>query len=131
MRYLLDTSAILALYQREPGALRVQALLLDETNEVLISVLSLAELFRRLKSVVSASSFEELIANLQRATVSVFIDEAVVNCSNELFEAAAARLPLADSLIAACAAQENAILVHRDQHFESIPLAMLAREKLS
>jgi len=45
---LLDTSALLIHFYKEPGGDRVQDLLADESNEVLIASVSITELARRL-----------------------------------------------------------------------------------
>jgi predicted nucleic acid-binding protein len=48
------------------------------------------------------------------------VDEAVVLRAIALREAASARLPTIDALIAATAAHHSATLVHRDPHFLAI-----------
>ncbi len=40
------------------------------------------------------------------------------------------RLPTIDALIAATAVQNKAVLVHRDPHFEAIPIEQLQQLKL-
>lgn len=55
------------------------------------------------------------------------IDEAVVLRAITLQESAAQRLPVLDSLIAATAARHEAILVHRNAHFLSIPDDLLTQ----
>jgi hypothetical protein len=54
----------------------------------------------------------------------------VVSKSVELRSAATGRLPQIDALIAATAAILNAVLVHRDPHFSSIPGGLLRQETL-
>jgi len=48
----------------------------------------------------------------------------------ELRRAATGRLPTIDSLIAAAAAKHDAVLVHRDPHFKSVPGHLLKQELL-
>ncbi len=55
------------------------------------------------------------------------IDTAVAVRAFELSSLSQARLPLFDALIAACASLNNAILVHKDSHFSSIPTDLLQR----
>ena len=53
-RYLLDTSAVLAHFRNEAGAVRVQQLIEEEGSEILIATPSLLELRRRLKELAAA-----------------------------------------------------------------------------
>ena len=48
MTYLLDSSALLAFYYGEPGAMRVREILSDQRVAVHLSVISLAEFWIRL-----------------------------------------------------------------------------------
>jgi PIN domain nuclease of toxin-antitoxin system len=50
MMYLLDTSAILIHYRKEPGYERILALFDDPTNDVLLSSVSLTEFGRVLRA---------------------------------------------------------------------------------
>jgi PIN domain nuclease of toxin-antitoxin system len=49
LRYLLDTSALLAHSRQEPGWVRVQALFQEDDSEVLAASVSLTEFARRLR----------------------------------------------------------------------------------
>lgn len=49
MVYLLDTSALLVLYRRKPGAERVAACFGEPEHEFLICAVSLAEFGRKLR----------------------------------------------------------------------------------
>lgn len=49
MRYLLDTSALLAHYRQESGWETVQALFEDDMAELIIAAITLTEFGRRLR----------------------------------------------------------------------------------
>ncbi|MFH2113031.1 MAG: PIN domain-containing protein [Spirochaetota bacterium] len=129
---LLDTTALLAHFRNESGASQVQAILDDRTNDVLISAVSITEFARRLQA-LGASLAEARTITLEYtglADMVVPVDAAVAIQAFELGSACTARLPLADALIAACASEHEAVLVHRDPHFDGIPDGLLAKEKL-
>jgi predicted nucleic acid-binding protein len=58
------------------------------------------------------------------------IDLEVCRLAIELRRSATDRLPTIDSLIAATAAVNDAVLVHRDPHFKAIPGGVLKQEFL-
>lgn len=59
------------------------------------------------------------------------IDEPVALAAFHLACRVEARLPLADSLIAAAASESASTLVHRDKHMASIPLGQVRQLDLS
>ena len=129
---LLDTTALLAHFRNESGAMRVQAILDDRNPDVLISAISIAELARRLLT-LGATQVDARSIALEYATLAdlvVPVDAAIAVRAFELGSACASRLPLADALIAACANVHEATLIHRDPHFDGIPDGLLAKEKL-
>ncbi|MBN1243487.1 MAG: PIN domain-containing protein [Spirochaetales bacterium] len=128
---LLDTSALLAHWHDEPGAVRVQELLADREAEVLLCALSVAE-FARAALSLGASRDEARSTALRYASLGtlVAVDEAVAVRAFELGSLASSRLPLADALIAAAASIHGATLVHRDAHFDALPPDLPARERL-
>lgn len=131
MTHLLDTSAVLALYFGEPGADRVRDLLADPQHSVTLSVLTAAEFSSRLRAEGAEEAFEsdwDRLSDLVSAVLPVSL--TVVRRSIALRQAATARLPLVDALIAATAAESGAVLVHRDPHFASIPKTLLSQEAL-
>jgi len=87
MTLLVDTSANLMHFLGAPGGDRIQELLNDTSNAILIAAVRTYEL--------SSQSRE--------------------------------RIPLVDSLIAACASLTEAALVHRDDQFKAIPAALAER----
>lgn len=121
MKVLLDTSAVLAFYFGEPGAERVREILSDPSIAVSSSVLTAGELWSRLRAEGAEERFDadwrrfaEIIADVLAVSLSVVLR------ANALRRAATRRLPYVDALIAATAAQHDAVLVHRDPHFLSI-----------
>ena len=129
MTFLLDTSAMLLHYFREPGAERVHSLLEDDANQVLIASICVTEMARRLlamgQAVDDARSTSLSYASLAERVVPV--DTAVAVRAFELTSLSRPRLPLVDALIAACACLSGATLVHRDTHFRAIPQDLLTR----
>jgi len=129
--YLLDSSALLAFYFGESGGDRVQEILSDEKTVVYLSVLSMAEFWGRLRAIGSASIFDDEWQQISEMMTSIVpISSEIVYRSLDLRAAATARLPQIDALIAATAAIQNATLVHRDPHFQSIPDHLLQQETL-
>jgi predicted nucleic acid-binding protein len=125
--FLLDTSALLLHYFKTPGADRIHRIISDETNSILVASVSIAELGRRLVATgcdpVEARSSALSYAALCERVVPV--DTAVSIRAFELGVASRARIPLVDTLVAACASICDATLVHRDDHFLGIPAGLL------
>ncbi len=130
-RWLLDSSALLILLRAEPGLVRIQEILAD-ASEILIASVSIAEISRRAKELgASPAEIAEMIRFCKMlATRFIDISVSIAERSFELSVLASARVPLVDALIAACAAQEQATLLHRDQHFLRIPSEQLLQEQL-
>ncbi len=131
--YVLDTSALLAHFRQEAGWDRVQTILEDDSAEVHLSALSIAEMARCLFNLGSnqddARSTALAYANL--ATSVIPVDTAIAVRAFEFGTCCSGRLPLADALIAACASVIGAVLVHRDAHFDSIADTLLHKEMLT
>lgn len=131
MIFLLDSSALIAFYFGEPGSERVRDILNSEEADVRVSVLTAAEFWSRLRGEGWTQVFDEewsRIADVLSSVDPVSMD--VVLKSFELRLAATARLPQIDALIAATSALHNAVLVHRDPHFLTIPSHLLQQELL-
>lgn len=121
--FLLDTSALLAHFRQEEGYQRVHGLLQEKSAEIFICALSIAEFARRLRE-LGAPQEEAKDAALAYADLAdrvLSVDTATAIRAFELSTTASARIPLADSLIAAAAQISDAILIHRDAHFSAIP----------
>jgi predicted nucleic acid-binding protein len=130
MTHLLDTSAFLAYYFGESGMERVRDILADPECKVGMCVVSATEFWARLKAENHDNSFSAEWTEYRELFELVEVDELVVLKSVELRGVASGRLPTVDSLIAACAANRNAVLVHRDPHFQNIPETHLQQEFL-
>lgn len=129
MSYLLDSSAVLAFYFGEPGGKRVREILSEDQSIVRLSVLTMAEFWSRLRAEGSAQAFTEDWRQISELMTEIEpVSMAVVRRSLDLREATPSRLPQVDALIAATAALHNAVLVHCDPHFQSIPVSSLKQE---
>ena len=121
-RWLLDTSALLALRDDEDGAERVALLLQsaqDGESRCLVCFMSRMEILYRVWKDESERHARLADAQLQ----SLPIDW--VPCSDALLEQAAAikachPLSVADAWIAAAAQREGAVLVHKDPEFRAL-----------
>lgn len=111
MKYLLDTSALLALHRREAEVETLLALFDDPANEMLLAAPSVAEFGRKLRELGEPADSVSQTLDQYRLLFAhiVAIDESV------------ARVSLVDALIAAAARTQGATLVHRDGHFTAIP----------
>lgn len=131
MTYLLDTSAWIAHIFRAPGWERLNELFAENSVRIEISVLSLAELQGRLKAAGCDSQFETFCeAYRPMFDAIVPIDESIVRRAVALKRESTGRLPGFHALIAATASLRDAVLIHRDAHFQSIPPNWLTQAPL-
>jgi len=132
MTIVLDTSALLAHHRDEEGADRVQCLFEDSDIQLLIAGITLTEFGRRMLELgASLEEVEKILADYKHLLDGVVpIDGDIAMNALTLAAKAGKRIPLVGSLIAAVAWQKQATLVHRDQHFESIPTILLKMENL-
>lgn len=132
MTVVLDTSALLAHHRDEKGSDRVQSLFGNSDIELLIASVTLTEFGRRMFELgASLEEINKTLADYQHLLDGVVpIDGDIALNALSLATQASKRIPLVDSLIAAVACQKQATLVHRDQHFESIPKSLLKNETL-
>ncbi len=131
--HLLDTSALLAHYFGEPGADEVNRLWQKRANRIGLCVLSLPELKARLKEEVEDVDEVDHVYDLyinQLVTTHIVVDRSVADTAIHLRGSIAARLPLVDAVIAACAKKESAFLVHRDPHMTAIPVSLVLQIQL-
>lgn len=130
-RWVLDTSAILALRGNERGAARVEELLRAAhagAATVLVSFMTRMELLYRISIDEGRDAAEGALRLLDAAGVRW------VSCEEEILEAAAALkerggLSVADAWIAATARVRDAVLVHKDPEFSVA--REVAQERLS
>lgn len=132
LTHLLDTSAWIAHLQREPGWKVVSNLLANPETRVGISALSLVELHAQMRSNDRQEKFAGVVDDYRELfSQIVLFDETIALRTTSLRQSAESRVPAIDSMIAATAAHNDAILVHRDPHFLSIPENMLKQEMLT
>jgi len=118
-RFVLDTSAILALRGNEGGAARVDRLLRAAragTATVLASFMTRMELLYRITADEGSAAAHDAVRLLDATGVEW------ISCDDEILEVAAALkasggLSVADAWIAATALQRGAVLVHKDPEF--------------
>jgi len=117
-KYLLDTSAILALMENEDGAERVEEIL--RTGDVLIPFPVLLEVYYISLEERSEAVADERYALLRRLSVTEIweVDEPTLLTAARL--KARFHISLADALIAAFAVRSSAILVHKDPEYEAL-----------
>ena len=132
VRYVLDTSALLAHFRQEAGWQVVQALFEDNEADLIIASLTLTEFGRRLRDLgFSEEDVESVFSAYQLLFREIVaIDVVVARAAFALGCQTPHRLPLADALIAAVAVMKNAMLVHRDQHMRSIPKEQVQQQDL-
>ena len=125
--HVLDTSAILAHYLREPGASEVNAILARGPDAAGLSPISVVELRGRLADLAIDADEAGRVLKFytETLTTALPLTRETADVAIELRATTRPRLPLVDSLIAASARQHGAILVHRDPHMAAIPVALV------
>ncbi len=120
--HLLDTSALLAHYFDEPGAVEVDAIWQDSASRPAICVLTLPELRSRLQIEVGSLEEVDRVYDLytNHLTVNVPVNREVAEAAAQLRAETRRRLPLVDACIAACAQLHDCPLVHRDPHMDQL-----------
>ena len=133
VRFLLDTSALLAHYRQETGWEDVQVLFEADETELVIASLTLTEFGRRLLELgASDSEVERVLTAYEQLLSSVVpLDAAVAKAAITIGSRTPRRLPLADALVAAAAQACDAVLVHRDEHMRSIPAELVRQRELA
>ncbi|MHB8763834.1 MAG: PIN domain-containing protein [Deferrisomatales bacterium] len=117
-RYVVDTSALFALIEDEPGADRVQEVLEHrEAHLPWIVLLELAYITRQERGDAEAEA-RYALAKALPATVTWELDEAVVLTAARF--KASHRVSLADAVIAAYARRLDAVLLHKDPEYEAL-----------
>jgi predicted nucleic acid-binding protein len=121
-RYLLDTSAVLALTDREDGFQKVEELLEWATSgetEIVVCAVTLMELYY----IALQEQGDDLAAQLVGLVKSwpirwIYPDEKVLLHAGRI--KAFHRLSFADAIIAAVARLHEAVLVHKDPESETL-----------
>jgi len=125
--YLLDTTAIIALIEEEDGFERVRAVLTEE--HCLIPWVVLMEVFYK-----TMQKRGEKAALARYATLRALAADIIWNARKpDLIQAgklkAECQLSFADAIISAHALLNQAVLLHKDPEFESLPES-IRQEKL-
>ena len=131
MRLLLDTSAIVCLVERE-FSWEIAKARMNSSSEIFISALTVVEFIRRCLArgeteVQAQQSVDEMISLVHKV---IPVDQAIANLVLTIAVNAPNRVPTVDSIIAATAMEHDAVLLHRNAHFRSIPQTMLHQEEL-
>ena len=120
--FVFDTSAFIALDEREPGAAEVEAILsrawLGEV-EVHASFATLTELECIRTQERDAQQATELLAFAKSQPVKCHHTDDVL-CSEAARLKAAHKVSFADAFVAATAKRLNAALVHKDPEFDAL-----------
>ena len=114
--FALDTSAILTLWNDEPGADEVERILSVQNKDVIVSFMSYMECYYRVWKSCGRDKGREIYAYLFTLPIKR------INLSEEILQTAVSikatcSLSVADSWIIATAIIEDAILVHKDPEF--------------
>ena len=127
--HVLDTSALLAYYLKENGWEVVHQLIFDATCQLRVSSATWLEFQVRLPNLTLDTAQRAEVMALYRTLLGEGIpaDDAIAARAFLLRQEAAERLPNMDALIAATAAEYDAILVHRDPHMAGIPTTAVAQ----
>ena len=109
MRYLLDTSALLAHYRQEHGWEMVQAVFEDNEAEIIMASVSLPEFGRRLRDLGASETIaQETLTSYQLLCAEVApVDAATALAALAIGYHTPRRLPLVDALIAAVGRYET------------------------
>ncbi len=129
LRYLLDTSALLAHYRHETGAQVVQTLFEDREAEVVAASISLTEFGRRLRDLgATPAEVEEVLTYYQVMLNRIIaVDADVAHAAFMIAVVTPKRLPLVDALIVAAAQFTSAVLAHRDEHMRHVPAGLVSQ----
>ena len=119
--FVLDTSAILALWNEEDGAATVEKILRDKRHQrkIYISFMTFVECRYRLWKDQGQNAADEIFRALSLLPVTrVDVDDALLLTASEL--KAQHKISVADSWIIATAITRNATLVHKDPEFDAL-----------
>ena len=126
MNYLLDTKALIAFFNNEDGADKVEAILkeIDENKaEGFISAITVTELYYLYSRRIGERLAKERIEQIKRSNLRVVpITEEIAMKAGEYKIKA---IPIADALIAASAHSIDATVVTDDEHFEKVNARVL------
>jgi predicted nucleic acid-binding protein len=119
--FVLDTSAILALWNEEDGAATVEKILRDRRHhrKIYVSFMTFMECRYRLWKDQGRDAADEIFRALSLLPVTrVDVDETLLLIASEL--KAQHKVSVADSWIIATAITRSATLVHKDPEFDAL-----------
>ncbi len=119
--FVLDTSAILTLWNEEEGAPTVEKILRNGTHhrKVFVSFMTFMECRYRLWKDQGQSAADEIFRSLSLLPVTrVDVDDTLLMTASEL--KAQHKISVADSWIIATAISRKATLVHKNPEFEAL-----------
>jgi predicted nucleic acid-binding protein len=119
-RYVLDSYALLALLQDEPGAQEVEDLIVSDDTEVAVSVINLGEVFYILARKVgteAAHAFERRVKDTPKIVVADASCQRVLNAATLK---SGGGLSFADCFGASLSLELDATLVTGDSEFEKL-----------
>ena len=119
--FVLDTSAILALWNEEDGAAFVEKILRDKPHnrKIFVSFMTFMECRYRLWKDHSRNAADEIFLSLSLLPITrVDVDDTLLKTASEL--KAQHKISVADSWIIATAITRNATLVHKDPEFDAL-----------
>ena len=115
-KYVLDTSALIAYLEAEEGFNRVEEIL--NLEDVIMPFVTLLELYYVSLQEQGQSVADHRYATFRRFNILWQFDEQTTLTAAHL--KANNHISFADSMIAAVAIQNNAILVHKDPEYEQL-----------
>jgi predicted nucleic acid-binding protein len=121
-RYVLDTSALMAFFQNEPGADTIKQILnraRGEKCQAVISFITLTELYYILWQEEGESAAKELLAHIKSLPVMIIESHERLTLLAGRIKATF-RLSLADAFVAATASIVGGTLVHKDPELEQV-----------
>lgn len=118
--FVLDTSAVLALWNEEDGASIVEKILRDKNQRTIyLSFMTFAECRYRVWKDQGRGAADELFRSLSLLPVTrIDVDDTLILAASEL--KAQYRISMADSWIIATAITKSATLVHKDPEFDAL-----------
>lgn len=116
--FVLDTSALMTFIEKEEGAERVREILLK--NSIIIHWLSILETVYIAQRELGEEEALTRYALLRKLNAKIIWDADESLLLNAAHIKSTHSLSLADSVIAAIANQQNAILLHKDPEYESL-----------
>ncbi|NCP87240.1 type II toxin-antitoxin system VapC family toxin [bacterium] len=119
-KYVLDTSAVVAMLRLESGAERVRDLIRSAEGNVILPWMVLYEIYYLTLRTAGEVEAKQRYANLRQLPLKIVWQENEETLLAAAHIKAAYPLSVADSWIAAIAEQESAILVHKDPEMEAL-----------